>query len=969
MPETLNQAGKTYKGFEATKHLPIEELNVTLIEAVHPKSGAKIIQLESDDTENVFCISFQTLPSSSNGVAHILEHMVLCGSLKYPVKDPFFSMTRRSLNTFMNAFTGSDFTCYPASSQVKKDFYNLLEVYLDAVFHPTLSQLSFLQEGHRLEFENPEDKSSLAYKGVVFNEMKGAMASADSRFWQEMSSHLMPDLTYANNSGGDPRDIPSLTYDELLEFHQNFYHPSHAVFYFYGNIPMEENLDFLERHILNRTFPKKTASPIPKQKKFTSPKFAKATFPFPEDQEMAGNDVLGFGFLTTSIEKQDHVLALSLIDCLLMETDASPLNRALTQSGLAKSAEAYLDTEMSEVPWIIVCKGCNAKDADKIRELIFSTLKNIVKEKFTPDQIEAAIHQLEFSRSEITGNSYPYGLGLFFRSGLLKQHGLDPESGLMIHSLFKTLRNRCKDPEYLSTLIFEYFVDNPHFVQLEMTPNKEQMQLEQEQEKKSLEGITKKLKENQVQILINQAEKLKVYQEEVEKQSLDCLPNLQIEDIPSGAKKYPLKKDGSVYFSSIFTNQVIYADLTFPLPEIKREHLPYLSLFTSALTEVGAGGRDWQENLEYVNAHIGGIEAYISLGTPVDDPDLVRPVLGIKGKALNRYSKELFEFFQDLMKTLDFSDKERIIDLLKKQHVYLESKLTKSAMRYAHSIASSSVRKSAHLQDIFYGFTYFEMIKELSKDFDKSAEMLTQLFNGWKEIFEQKPDLIVTCDDPEFNELKENNFYGVLDLSAKELKPFDSDFSVEEISSQARTIASPVAFTVTAFPCIGYTHEDAPALLAASHLMQNTYLHKEIREKGGAYGSGAGFSQSKGYFTFSSYRDPNLSQTLERFKKAKECDFDEQDLFDAKLSIIQDLDTPIKPGSYGITAYLWERNRLTYEMRDAFRTKVLNLSIDDIKKALKHINLDNATTVSFADKSFFDKENKLLTSPLPIKSC
>ena len=269
--------------FTAVKISPIDELKATLYELEHGPTGAQVMHIDCNDIENLFCISFQTLPKDSTGTAHILEHTVLCGSKKYPVKDPFFSMTRRSLNTFMNAMTGADFTCYPAASQVKQDFYNLLEVYLDAVFFPNLKKLSFLQEGHRLEFQKPKDLDSpLVYKGIVFNEMKGAMSAPEARLWNSLMENLTPNLPYAYNSGGDPKDIPKLTYQELKDFHKTFYHPSQALFFFYGNMPLKAHLDFIEKNALKSFVKKPPLAPILKQNRFSSPKSYRTLYPLDE---------------------------------------------------------------------------------------------------------------------------------------------------------------------------------------------------------------------------------------------------------------------------------------------------------------------------------------------------------------------------------------------------------------------------------------------------------------------------------------------------------------------------------------------------------------------------------------------------------------------------------------------------------------------------------------------------------------
>lgn len=445
----------TYSDFLFTKVLPIEELQMTLHELIHKNTGAKIIHLEANDPENLFCFSFKTLPSNSNGVAHILEHTVLCGSKKFPIKDPFFSMSRRSLNTFMNAMTGSDFTCYPAASQVEKDFYNLMEVYLDAVFYPDLKKLSFFQEGHRLEFEQENDISSpIIYKGIVYNEMKGSLSSPESRLWQEIMTSLTPNLPYAFNSGGDPKEIPNLTYEELKQFHSTYYHPSQCLFFFYGNFSLKKHLDFIEKHVLKNA--KKIEPPveITNQPRFKNPKHHTAYFP---KQGNDSKEYVAVSWLTTNIQNQQDALSLAVLDSILMENDASPLKMALLKSNLCIQADGYLDLELSEIPYTILCRGCEEDSDKKIEKVIFDTLRKIVKDGIKKSLIDAAIHQLEFHRLEITRSHGPFGLTLFFRSSLAAQHGCPPENALSIKSLFQHLQTLVKDENYLPELIKKIF--------------------------------------------------------------------------------------------------------------------------------------------------------------------------------------------------------------------------------------------------------------------------------------------------------------------------------------------------------------------------------------------------------------------------------------------------------------------------------------------------------------------------------
>ena len=546
--------GDTYRDFAFTKALPIDELQMVLYELTHTPSGARVVHLEAEDSENLFCLSFQTIPHDSTGVAHILEHTVLCGSKKFPVKDPFFSMTRRSLNTFMNAMTGADFTCYPAASQVEKDFYNLLEVYLDAVFFPELKKLSFLQEGHRLEY-SPD----LMHKGIVYNEMKGSMSNPEARLWQDILKYLTPDLTYAFNSGGDPKEIPNLTWKELKEFHAKYYHPSRCIFFFYGDLKLEKHLDFIAKNALKGVTPLPPLEKLHIQKRFEAPITKAGSYPSTE-----GNIFTSFAWLTCDGNNQEELLALDLIDIILMETDASPLKHALLKSGLCTQADGYFDSDMSEVPFFIICRGCKENSAEKLKKIIFETLENL---EITDEQIEAAIHQMEFHRLEISGDHGPFGLTLYLRSVLTMQHCGAPENALSVYTQFKKLRLLVKDPTYLKGLIRKYILDNPHFLTYVFTPNKDLEQKEQMEENKGLKKIEASLSKEEKEVIVKQARELEAFQEKAESQSIECLPKITLEDVPRESIDFPITHEQvdqlTVFHHECFTNHIVYARRSF----------------------------------------------------------------------------------------------------------------------------------------------------------------------------------------------------------------------------------------------------------------------------------------------------------------------------------------------------------------------------------------------------------------------
>jgi presequence protease len=956
--------GSTYRSFRGVKNLPLKELQSTLVEAVHEPTGAKVMHIANSDPENLFCISFQTLPSSSNGVAHILEHIVLCGSKKFPIKDPFFSMTRRSLNTYMNALTGQDFTCYPASSQVEKDFYNLLEVYLDAVFHPELKQMSFMQEGHRLELT---EQKTLQYQGVVYNEMKGSLSSPEPRLWEAVLKYLTPDLPYAVNSGGSPEEIPNLTYEELKEFHKTFYHPSRSIFFFYGNLPLEKHLDFILEKALKDVEKIDPLPTIPMQKRFSKPVSVQEFYPIAEKQ-LEKKTWIVFSFLTASILNQEEILALCLLDSLLMDTDASPLKVAALKSGLCTSADSSVDIEMSEIPFSFVFKGCEIENAQPLKKLLFETLENC---EFDQDEIEASLHQLEFDRTEINGEGYPFGLSLFFRSALIKQHGSEPESALLIHSLFRNLRKDLKNPNYLKGLIEKYFLKNSHYVELTFSPDANLSTKERKEEEEKLRDLLPYVDQQKI---LEQTKELAKYQESIETQSLDCLPKLQLKDIPLKIKDYPLYETKidhlQVYHHNCFTNEILYADLIFDLPAIAEKDLPLVSLFVHFMTELGCGGRDYIENLEYQQAYTGGMHASLAMHTPRETPDLFYPYFSLRGKALPRNIDKLFSLFADFINGVDCTDQERIEELLQQQATELQNRLTKNALNYAIQTSLLDFSQVAFVSDQWYGLSYYQAVLEWMKNPKKipsELDRIQRLILG-----KGAPDLVLCCEQETFDELQKNSFHNLskkMKISA--LTPWKADFSLKKQNSQARFISSPVAFTARGQRTITYKDPRSAFLVLASELLDNTHLHKEIREKGGAYGSGANYSPHTGNFHFYSFRDPNLAKTIQEFQnsllKISKRDFTENDLEEAKFGAIQSLDAPVPPGNRAKTAFAWKKAGRTIEERQKFRETVLKATRDDVANVVRELLLRSPhLIVSFLGEDLYKKEEKKLHNPLMV---
>ncbi|MCH9625179.1 MAG: hypothetical protein S4CHLAM123_03490 [Chlamydiales bacterium] len=974
-------SGQQYKNFTVISEKAIPEIQCTLLEITHTPTGAYIVHLVNDDDENLFNLSFRTYPERSDGVAHILEHTVLCGSQKFPIRDPFFSMSKRSLNTFMNALTGSDFTCYPASSQVPADFYNLLNVYLDAVFKPSLTKLSFLQEGHRLEFLTPDDPNTpLLYKGVVFNEMKGAMAPSDARLAQALMSALFPDVTYGINSGGDPKEIPNLTYEDLIAFHQKYYHPSRCLFYFYGNIATEQHLDYLEEHAFKDVQPLPPLPAMPKQKRFTERKTLKMHYPMSEEKESDQKMLLGMSWLTCSILDQQDLLALNILDVALTGTDASPLKMALLKSGLCKQADSSLDNDLNEIPFLVVCKGCEENAADALEELVRTHLQKFVQEGIPDHLIEGAIHQIEFSHKEITGNSSPYGLSLFWRSCLLKQHGGELEDGLKIHTLFQQLHARRKDdPSYFPKLIQKYFLDNPHFVRVEMHPDKQLASKELEEEKQRLINLCQTLQSENIQDLILQSQALEQLQESSDAEDLDVLPKVTLADVNPKSKEFVLNQESlgslQLYSHACCTNDITYADLVFDLPHVEPEKFPLLRLFSVFLTHVGCGDRNYVKQLDYLLEHTGGVGTSLDLCLQASNPTQMRPYFSIRGKALNRKLDKLFPLFTDLITNADFTDVDRLGELLM-QHLHgIESSIQKHSLRYAVSLAARGCSTASTIMSSWSGLDYYWALKKIVADFEKSPDALVHTFEQFQTqmLGLEGGQLVISTDRATLEQLKQTQFYGLSELPTKRFQPWSSSLPPQETHSQGRIISSPVAFTASLFSTVPYTHKLSAALSIASEIMENKTLHTRIREQGGAYGSGAVNSTLSGQFYFYTYRDPHLKTSLDAFRESIQeiaaGDFTPTNIEEAQLGIFQQMDSPIPPGSRAHTAYIRLRGGLIPEKRQQFRTRLLNCTTQEIQEAVTEIlipGFEKAVTVVFAGKDMLEKENALLDKKLNL---
>lgn len=964
--------GDHYRGFHTKQIYNIQEIGVELFHIVHEQTGAEVIHIKADDDENVFALCFKTYPYNSTGIAHILEHTTLCGSKKFPIHDPFFSMLRRSCNTYMNALTAKLWTAYPAASKIKSDFYHLLDVYLDAVFQPLLKKTSFQQEGYRFVFsEKDNPKSPLTLQGVVFNEMKGVFANPESLLWRKLACGLCKDTPYGHDSGGDPKEIPLLLHKDLINFHQTYYHPSRCVFYFYGNIPIQEHLDFIAEKTLETSGKLPHIAPINKQPRFNEPKRDTSFYPT-QESDLKQKTYLGFSWLTTDIKDQDELLAFTLLDSILMDTDASLLKHKLLSSGLCIDAGSILDTEAREAPYAIILRGCEEENAEQIEEFLFKSLKEIAAHKIPRELIESSLHQLKFSRSEISTDGQPYGLELFGRSVIPYLQGGSLTDDLKVHSIFDRLETLIFEDDLLSKIIQGQLINNPHLYRLTLAPSTTLLKSMQDEEKAFLQSKQASLTPQEIQSFIHDANELENDQNLRETEDDSCLPILSLEEIPKETPYFSLKKETydqlAVYHHECFTNGIVYADLVFDLPQVAEKDLLYLRLFSSLLTDLGAGGRSYVENLKHIHKTVGGIWTSLSLNVQKENKETCYPTISISGKALDQNSEALFHLMKDFIIHPDLKDQGRIKELILQAHSYLQQKLNSHAIQYALRESASGFSPWSFVSNLWHGLPYYKFLENLTKDLDHHLpEILDRFLHLSKSIFHlNNPHFVLSCDANSYKNLEKNSFFGWKKFAEASASfcPWVELAKPKQVVNSVRAIAYPIAHNAKSVETVTMSSRFAAHLKLASYLFENLELHRQIREEGGAYHCGAKYNILTGTYQFFSSRDPNITATYLAFDSAVKAiaagSFSEQDLLEAKLSYLQDVDGVVPPGSRASITYFQHKVGLTKEVRQKFRDQILTATRQDIQEAVNEYLLPKLLTdsvhITYASEELIKKE-------------
>ncbi len=939
------QPHKPHPAFERIGLQAIDSLNIVVEEYHHRKTGAKHFHLASPSDENVFLVGLRTVPMDSRGVAHILEHTVLCGSERYPVRDPFFMMIRRSLNTFMNAFTSSDWTAYPFASQNRKDFFNLMDVYLDAVFFSRLHELDFAQEGHRLEFSDPENsESDLVYKGVVFNEMKGAMSSPVSNLWQTLTEHLFPTTTYHYNSGGEPENIPELTYEQLKEFYRVHYHPSNAVFMTYGNIPAFEHQTRFEDNALSRFDRLDTVISVGDEQRYTKPVVVEDYYALEGEEAEGDKTHIVMGWLLGKSIDLEASLKVQLLSGVLLDDGASPLRHALETTSLGSAPSPLCGVEESnrEISFMCGIEGSRPEQAQALEDLVMTVLNDVAKNGLPVERVESVLHQIELLQREVSGDGYPYGLQLILEALPAAVHRGDPAAALNLDPVLVSLREQIQDPEFIKQLVTELLIDNPHRVRLTMSPDPELAARRQQQEAERLSKIKAALSESQIADVIDQSKRL--LERQATEDDPDILPSVGLQDVPAELHTVTGDAiriaDSDAHFYNQGTNGLVYQQTIVELPQLNDDLVDTLSLYTNILPEVGFGDASYLEAQAWQSRISGGIGASLSLRSHYDDIQKGRGFFVLGSRALVRNNPEFSQLMQTTFTQARFDEPERIREIIAQLRASREQSVTGMGHQLAMTAAGSGIGVMNALSHRLKGLEGIRQLKQLDDSLSDSTN-LKQLCDRLAAIHQAivhapRQFLVVGESDYRSQLLSDigncwsQDGLNSADFQEIEFQPVDSRVTDMWVTS------TQVNFCSKAYKVVGRNHEDAPALSVLAGFLRNGFLHSTIREQGGAYGGGAGYDGDNGTFRFYSYRDPRLQETLADFDRSLDWlqahSHDPRQVEEAILGVISAIDKPGSPSGEAKKSFFNQLHGRTDERRRQFRERVLAVTLADLQR-------------------------------------
>jgi Zn-dependent M16 (insulinase) family peptidase len=927
---------KLVHGFERLTTRYVAELKTTADLYRHVRTGAELLSVTNTDENKVFAIIFRTPPTDGSGVAHILEHSVLCGSRKYPVKEPFVELLKGSLQTFLNAFTYPDKTCYPVASQNLQDFYNLIDVYLDAVLYPRLTPYTLQQEGWHFELDDPSQP--LSYKGVVFNEMKGAYSSPERILAEYSQQSLFPDHTYGLDAGGDPRDIPTLSFEQFEAFHKRYYHPSNSRIYFYGDDPPEERLRIVDGY-LKDFGPLAIASEIPAVTPFAEPK--RIVRPFAVTDAKA-KGMVTVNWLLPETTDTEAGLTFRMLNYMLLGMPASPLRKALIDSGLGEDlAGGGLEDELRHMYFSTGLKGINVNDAARVETVIRETLTRLAKEGLDPLTIEAAVNTIEFRLRENHSGSYPRGLLLLLRSLVSWLYGGDPVAPLAFEAPLSAVKGKlASEPSFLPSLIERFFLENPHRTTLVLEPDPTLSAREEAAEQERLMAARAAMTLEELAAVAAATRELKERQQTPDApEVLAAIPMLRLSDLERKNKRIPFtpmeRQDAGILYHDLFTNGILYLDLGFNLHGLPQQSLPFVRLFGRALVEMGTETEDFVSLTQRISRKTGGISPK-SFNSAVSGSREAASWLFLRAKAMKEQAGELLAILRDVLLTVRLDNRDRFRQMVLEEKARQEERLVPEGHHFVNLRLRSHFSEADWASEQMQGVSYLAFLQGLTHEVEDDWPGLLRRLEELRRALVNRRCVLtnITIDEGNWREVEPRltEFLGLLPAAPTTTELWSPQAFP---ACEGLTIPTQVNFVGKGANLydLGYRFHGSAKVI--TRYLRTAWLWERIRVQGGAYGAFCLFGHLSGVLTFVSYRDPNLRKTLEAFDQTAEflrtVKLTEDELTKSIIGTIGDIDTYLLPDAKGFTSMVWHLTGETREARQRLRDEVLGTTAADFR--------------------------------------
>jgi presequence protease len=928
--------GEAYHGFRLSEQRFVKEANASCLYFIHEKSGARLLKIAAADPNKLFNITFKTIPEDDCGTPHILEHSVLNGSKSFPVKSPFDILLKGSLHTFLNAMTSQDHTSYPVASMNETDYFNLMHVYLDAVFKPLMLEDDRILKQEGWHYELPSEEAPLTIKGVVYNEMKGTFSNPLYLLYHLTGKHLFPDNAYGFSSGGHPEAIPLLSQEKFAAFHRKYYHPSNSYILLYGDADLHKELEFIDKGYLSDFSGKDAKLDIPLQAPSGELKVINETYPVAEDSPVADNTYLSISYVANENTDRMTTMAMDLLVHALVIHESAPLRIALQEAGIGKEVIGWFSESQQNVITIIV-PNANSEDEGRFREVVAETCRKVIDEGFDREVIEGILNRNEFQLKE--GDTPHKGLmylEMITPVWLLED---EPFQGMEYEKPLADLREAVRN-NLLEELLKKYLVNTEHAVMLTMVPEPGLQKQQDENLARILEKQKYDLTETELKNLVRETGELTAYQQQEDTpEALASIPMLQLSDIPAETRFYEIEESISDGFRFLhhdqFTNDIVYTSLYFDLDALPQEYIPYYTLLTAVLGKLNTENYPFGKLDNELNLHTGGFTSNLATFLEYREDEKMMPKLVVSAKSTSAKMNRMTELLAEILLRSRYDDKERLKTLIKRHHARVDANIKQNGLNFALNRANSKFSKRGLFNELTAGVEYYRFITHLAGNFDELYESTWKKLRDTAGLLFNRSNLWVhvTCDKGDLEDFQKMTAKNLANLPSGPIRKQQWKFSFSA-SNEAILAASQVQFVVKSydFKKLGYDWNGRFYVL--NQVLSTDYLQNQVRVMGGAYGGFSGFAPG-GNVYFASYRDPNLSETLKVFNAAPDYlerfEAGEEEMARYVIGTISALDQPKTPSQMGSAAMHYYFEKTTREMLNHERRQILGTKAEDIR--------------------------------------